>query len=137
MADVSRAILKVAESNKATQLEDAWFKNIDETCPDPITNPDPNPTVTFRRLGLDSFRVLFAAAAVVWFIALLRFVVYFFMKNGDILRENGTRVQRMKSMWRRFMESDDTSYINDVKPTCPSVVTPPRQQNPGHGPGNN
>ncbi|KAL0739293.1 hypothetical protein Bca4012_015503 [Brassica carinata] len=137
VADVSRAILKVAESNKATQLDDAWLKNIDETCPDPISNPDPNPTVTFRRLGLDSFRVLFAAAAAVWFIALLRFVVYFFMKNGDILRENGTRLQRMKSMWRRFMESDDTSYINNVKPTCPSVVTPLRQQNPGHGPGNN
>ncbi|KAJ0262926.1 Glutamate receptor 2.4 [Hirschfeldia incana] len=137
VADVSRAILKVAESNKATQLEDAWFKNIDETCPDPITNPDPNPTVTFRRLGLDSFRVLFAAAAVVWFIALLRFVVYFFMKNWAILRENGTRLQRMKSMWRRFMESDDTSYINDVKPTCPNVVAPPRQQNPGHDPGDN
>lgn len=122
MADVSRAILKVAESNKATQLEDAWFKNIDETCPDPITNPDPNPTVTFRKLGLDSFWVLFAAAAVVWFIALLRFVVYFFMNNRDILREDGTHRERMQSMWRRFIAP---------------VVTPPGEQNPGHGPGNN
>ncbi|XP_018489871.2 glutamate receptor 2.4 [Raphanus sativus] len=122
VADVSRAILKVAESNKATQLEDAWFKNIDETCPDPITNPDPNPTVTFRKLGLDSFWVLFAAAAVVWFIALLRFVVYFFMNNRDILREDGTHRERMQSMWRRFIAP---------------VVTPPGEQNPGHGPGNN
>ncbi|CAH8360719.1 unnamed protein product [Eruca vesicaria subsp. sativa] len=137
VADVSRAILKVAESNKATQLEDSWFKNIDETCPDPITNPDPNPTVTFRQLGLDSFLVLFATAGAVWFIALLRFVVYFLIKNRDILRDNRTHCQRMKKMLQRFMESDDRSYINDVKPTCPSVVTPPRQQNTGPGQGDN
>ncbi|VVB10777.1 unnamed protein product [Arabis nemorensis] len=48
VADVSRAILKVEESNKATQLENAWFKPIEESCPDPLTNPDPNPSVSFR-----------------------------------------------------------------------------------------
>ncbi|KAF2560404.1 hypothetical protein F2Q70_00014922 [Brassica cretica] len=39
VADVSRAILQVQESNKVTQLENAWFKKIDESCPDPFTNP--------------------------------------------------------------------------------------------------
>ena len=64
MADVSRAILKVEESNKANQLENAWFKKIDESCPDPLTGPDPNPSVSFRKLGIDSFWVLFLTAAV-------------------------------------------------------------------------
>ncbi|CAN6837148.1 unnamed protein product [Brassica oleracea] len=64
VADVSRAILKVEESNKANQLENAWFKKIDESCPDPLTGPDPNPSVSFRKLGIDSFWVLFLTAAV-------------------------------------------------------------------------
>ena len=55
VADVSRAILKVEESNKANQLESAWFKKIDESCPDPLTSPDPNPSESFRKLGIDSF----------------------------------------------------------------------------------
>ncbi|CAA7033006.1 unnamed protein product [Microthlaspi erraticum] len=59
VADVSRAILKVAESPKAMELDRAWFKKRDESCPDPSTSPDPNPYSTARQLGVDSFWLLF------------------------------------------------------------------------------
>ncbi|CAL9233909.1 unnamed protein product [Arabidopsis halleri] len=48
VADVSRAILKVAESRKGRELEVEYFKNKDETCPSPVTTPDPNPSTTSR-----------------------------------------------------------------------------------------
>jgi ionotropic glutamate receptor len=83
VADISRAILKVEESNKANQLENAWFKPIDESCPDPLTNPDPNPSVSFRQLGFDSFWVLFLVAAIVCTMALLKFVYQFLKENPN------------------------------------------------------
>ncbi|CAH8263410.1 unnamed protein product [Arabidopsis lyrata] len=70
VADFSRAILKVAESPKAMELERAWFKKKEQRCPDPITNPDPNPSFTSRQLGVDSFLVMFIAVLVVCVIAL-------------------------------------------------------------------
>ncbi|XP_010445030.1 PREDICTED: glutamate receptor 2.4 [Camelina sativa] len=108
VADVSRAILKVAESNKATQLENAWFKNIDKTCPDPMTNPDPNPTVSFRQLSLDSFWILFVAAAIVCISALLISVICFLYQNRVILNNRAIpRRERMNSMWERFKERQE------------------------------
>ncbi|KAF8044868.1 hypothetical protein N665_6188s0001, partial [Sinapis alba] len=65
VADVSRAILKVAESPKAMELQRAWFKKKEESCPDPVTSPDPNPYVTSRQLGVDSFRLLFIGVFVI------------------------------------------------------------------------
>ncbi|KAG7622517.1 Solute-binding protein family 3/N-terminal domain of MltF [Arabidopsis suecica] len=128
VADVSRAILKVAESNKATQLETAWFKNIDKTCPDPMNNPDPNPTVSFRKLSLDSFLLLFVAAATVCTLALLKFVICFLIQNRIILNDEFYRGKRMKEMWLKFMESDGESYISRVRSTCPQVLIQPREE---------
>ncbi|CAN8320946.1 unnamed protein product [Cochlearia groenlandica] len=98
VSDVSRAILKVAESNKATQLEAAWFKNIDKTCPDQMANPDPNPSVSSRQLGLDSFWVLFVSAGSVWALVLLRFVVWFFreIKNKETNEKKNTKKKTRK-----------------------------------------
>lgn len=107
MPDVSRAILKVEESNKATQLENAWFKTIDESCPDPLTNPDPNPSVFFHQLGIDSFWVLFLAAAIVCAIALGKYVFHFLKENRD--------QRNMRGLWEKFLEPDQNSYINEVK----------------------
>ncbi|CAA7033007.1 unnamed protein product [Microthlaspi erraticum] len=84
VGDVSRAILKVAESPKAMELDRAWFKKKDETCPDPSTNPDPNPFSTSRQLGLDSFWVLFVIAAVMCVLILGKFAAY---GNGSYIDE--------------------------------------------------
>ncbi|ESQ54021.1 hypothetical protein EUTSA_v10024356mg [Eutrema salsugineum] len=107
VADVSRAILKVEESNKAIQLENSWFKKTDESCPDPLTNPNPNPDESFRQLGFDSFWVLFLAAATACAIALGKFVFHFLKEKPD--QRNPPR-----PLWDRFLEPDQNSYINKV-----------------------
>ncbi|KAL0897685.1 hypothetical protein Bca101_081646 [Brassica carinata] len=82
VADVSRAILKVAESPKAMELHRAWFKKKEESCPDPVTSPDPNPYVTSRQLGVDSFRLLFIGVFVICIIILGKFT-FCFLKKTD------------------------------------------------------
>ncbi|VVB10774.1 unnamed protein product [Arabis nemorensis] len=123
-ADVSRAILKVAESDKATQLENAWFKNIDETCPDPSNIPSQTPLspVSSLQLGLDSFWLLFAVAANVCIIVLSRYMVYFLKQNRDILRQDIPLRDRMQRMLVQFLKRDGHSYINQLLPPCPCVV---------------
>ncbi|CAN6819523.1 unnamed protein product [Brassica oleracea var. botrytis] len=108
VADVSRAILQVQESNKVTQLKNAWFKKIDESCPDPFTNPDPHSSVSFRQLGIDSLWVLFLAAAIVCAIALGNFVFRF-------LKENPNQ-RNLRELWERFLQPDRNSYINERLP---------------------
>ncbi|XP_010540333.1 PREDICTED: glutamate receptor 2.1-like [Tarenaya hassleriana] len=121
VADVSRAILKVAESSKAAELERAWFKNKDESCPDPVTDPDPHPSESFRRLGLDSFWFLFAGAAFVCLVALSKFFVCFLMENQEILKQKDSR---LRNLWNRFHKRDENSYIGGVeKCQCSSTLT--------------
>jgi len=81
VADVSRAILKVAESPKAMELERAWFKKKEQSCPDPITNPDPNPSFTSRQLDIDSFLFLFVGVLLVCVMALGNFTYCFLAKD--------------------------------------------------------
>ncbi|CAN8221470.1 unnamed protein product [Cochlearia groenlandica] len=76
VSDVSRAILKVAESPKAKELDRAWFKKKDENCPDPVTYPNPNPFFTSRQLGLDCFWVLF--------VIVLGLCIFALSEDGDI-----------------------------------------------------
>lgn len=106
VADVSRAILKVAESPKGRELQLAWFKKKDETCPDPITNPDPNPSTSFLQLGVDCFWVLFLIAFVMCVSTLGKFT-FFFVKNNPV-----------NDLWQEFHRPDEDSYINNVE-RCP------------------
>ncbi|KAL0845212.1 hypothetical protein Bca101_018458 [Brassica carinata] len=106
VADVSRAILKVAESPKAMELEGAWFKKKDRSCPDPDISPDPNPSFTSRQLGVDSFWLLFLIAFVMCLITLGRFTVCFLWKTN------------VNDMWQEFQQPDKDSYINKVE-KCP------------------
>ncbi|CAN7060364.1 hypothetical protein BRARA_D01494 [Brassica rapa] len=118
VADVSRAILKVAESPEATRLERAWFKKKEESCPDPDTSPDPNPYVTSRQLGLDSFRFLFKVVFFICIVNLGYFIFCFLMKTGG------------RNMWGELKKTDDGSYINQVeKCPCSSKQQPPNDTN--------
>ncbi|RID66344.1 hypothetical protein BRARA_D01493 [Brassica rapa] len=107
VADVSRAILKVAESPKAMELERAWFKKKEERCPDPVTNPDPNPSLTSRQLGVDSFWLLFLIVFVVCIITLGKLTLCFLWKT------EGNRFWKWK--WKEFQQRDNDSYINQVE----------------------
>ncbi|CDY45595.1 BnaA04g14620D [Brassica napus] len=109
VADVSRAILKVAESTKGRDLEQAWFKNKDETCPDPVTNPDPNPSTKSRQLGVDSFWVLFLIAFAMCVFNLGKFSFFIFKKT------------QVNNLWQEFNQPDMDSYLNRVeKCSCSS-----------------
>lgn len=109
VADVSRAILKVAESTKGRDLEQAWFKKKDETCPDPVTNPDPNPSTKSRQLGVDSFWVLFLVAFAMCVFTLGKFSFFFFKKT------------QVNNLWQEFNQPDMDSYLNRVeKCSCSS-----------------
>ncbi|CDY36173.1 BnaC04g37210D [Brassica napus] len=109
VADVSRAILKVAESTKGRDLEQAFFKNKDETCPDPVTNPDPNPSTKSRQLGVDSFWVLFLIAFAMCVFTLGKFSFFFFKKT------------QVNNLWQEFNQPDMDSYLNRVeKCSCSS-----------------
>ncbi|KAF2567355.1 hypothetical protein F2Q68_00027425 [Brassica cretica] len=118
VADVSRAILKVAESPEATRLQRAWFKKKEESCPDPDTSPDPNPYVTSRQLGLDSFRFLFKVVFVICIMNLGYFIFCFLLKTGG------------KDLWGELKKTDDESCINRVeKCSCSSKQQPPDDTN--------
>ncbi|XP_033145546.1 glutamate receptor 2.1-like [Brassica rapa] len=124
VADVSRAILKVEESNKANQLENAWFKKIDESCSDPLTGPDPNPSVSFRKLGIDSFWVLFLTAAVVCAFALGKCMFHFLKENPD--------QRNLQGLWEKFLQPDRNSYINQVTKKCQCSMNNHAEANPAN-----
>ncbi|KAG5401461.1 hypothetical protein IGI04_016068 [Brassica rapa subsp. trilocularis] len=118
VADVSRAILKVAESTKGRDLEHAWFKKKDETCPDPVTNPDPNPSTKSRQLGVDSFWVLFLVAFAMCVFNLGKFSFFFFKKT------------QVNNLWQEFNQPDTDSYLNRVeKCSCSSSRHMPEPDN--------
>ncbi|XP_010429458.1 PREDICTED: glutamate receptor 2.2-like [Camelina sativa] len=110
VADVSRAILKVAESPKAMELERAWFKKKEESCPDPVTNPDPNPSFTSRQLGVDSFWLLFLVVFVLCFLTLGKFTVCLLWTT------------KWNHLWKEFQKPDNDSYINNVE-KCPCSLS--------------
>ncbi|CAA0371084.1 unnamed protein product [Arabidopsis thaliana] len=116
VADVSRAILKVAESSKAKDLDLKYFKNKDETCPDPVTTPDPNPSTSSRQLGVDSFWLLFVVAFIMCLFTLGKFTFLFFKKN------------QVADLWKEFHRPDGDSYINNVEKCSCS----PTQQTSGN-----
>ncbi|KAL0891375.1 hypothetical protein Bca101_015358 [Brassica carinata] len=124
VADVSRAILKVEESNKVNQLESAWFKKIDESCPDPLTSPDPNPSESFRKLGIDSFWVLFLTAAIVCVTALGRCMFDFLKENPD--------QRSLQGLWEKFLQPDQKSYINQVTKKCQCSMNNHAEANPAN-----
>uniref|UniRef100_A0A1J3FSN4 Glutamate receptor n=6 Tax=Noccaea caerulescens TaxID=107243 RepID=A0A1J3FSN4_NOCCA len=104
VADVSRAILKVAESPKAMELDRAWFKKKEASCPDPVTNPDPNPSVvTSTQLGVDNFRFLFMGLFVICALTLGRFI-----------------------LWKTFTDPKTESYIKLGECHCSSCLPKPQ-----------
>ncbi|CAA0371046.1 unnamed protein product [Arabidopsis thaliana] len=83
VADVSRAILKVAESPKEMELQRAWFKKKEQRCPYPDTQPDPYSSSTSVQLDIDSFLFLFVAVLLVCVMALGNFT-YCFLKKDHV-----------------------------------------------------
>ncbi|GLT85187.1 hypothetical protein SLE2022_033830 [Rubroshorea leprosula] len=89
VADVSRAILNVTESDKMREIENKWLK---KHCTVSST------LVSSNRLDLGSFWGLFLIAGVAAALALIIFVADFLYKQRDVLR--GSEV----SAWKRILQ---------------------------------
>ncbi|OMO90591.1 Ionotropic glutamate receptor [Corchorus olitorius] len=93
VADVSRAVLNVTQSDKMEQIEKSWFKK-ETTC------PDFNPSVSPNSLGLESFWGLFLIAAVASISALIIFGAMFLYEQRHVLLQFHSFET---SIWRRIL----------------------------------
>ncbi|KAL5699313.1 hypothetical protein ACHQM5_030235 [Ranunculus cassubicifolius] len=105
VADVSRAILKIQESSKMKELDQALFR-IQTICSDPKNNDNSN------SLDLNSFRGLFFITGTVSGFALLVFLVIFIYKNKHVLdaAESDKAIwTKVKTMLKQFDGKDFSS----------------------------
>ena len=89
------------------ELESSWFKQKEESCPDPVTNPDPNPSTSSRQLSVDSFWLLFLVAFVICVLTLGKSTFFFLKKPNPV-----------DGYWKEYMKPDNDSYIKNVE-KCP------------------
>lgn len=105
VADISRAILNVFETEKMDKIEKAWFEQ--KACPDSST------TVSSNSLSLDSFWGLFLIAGTTSIVALIIFLVTFLHEHKHILMRSSSE----NSIWkgiilvaRKFDKKDLSSH---------------------------
>ncbi|GLT47976.1 hypothetical protein SLA2020_216230 [Shorea laevis] len=104
VADVSRAILNVMESDKMKEIENKWF-------PKQTNCPDSSTSVSSNSLSFGSFWGLFLIAGVAAVMALIIFVVEFLYKQKDVLCIPGISVwRRILQVLRNFDSKDLTSH---------------------------
>ncbi|GLT47948.1 hypothetical protein SLA2020_216010 [Shorea laevis] len=102
VADVSKAILNVTESDKMREIENKWLK---KHCPDSST------LVSSNRLDLGSFWGLFLIAGVAAALALIIFVADFLYKQRDVLRGSEVSAwKRILRVLRNFDQKDPSSH---------------------------
>ncbi|XWS17895.1 hypothetical protein CRYUN_Cryun33cG0107700 [Craigia yunnanensis] len=105
VADVSRAILNVTESEKMKQIEDAWFNK--ESC------PGSNTMVSSDSLGVESFWGLFLIAGVASISTLIIFAAMFLYEQRHVLLRFNSEIaiwRRIRIMSRLFDQRDLSSH---------------------------
>ncbi|GLT85188.1 hypothetical protein SLE2022_033840 [Rubroshorea leprosula] len=101
IADVSRAILNVTESDKMREIENKWLKN---HCTASST------LVSSNRLGLGSFWGLFLITGIAAALALIIFVADFLYKQRHVLcGSEASAWKRILQVLRNFDRKDSTS----------------------------
>ncbi|GKV03087.1 hypothetical protein SLEP1_g15455 [Rubroshorea leprosula] len=102
VADVSRAILNVTESDKMREIENKWLK---KHCTDSST------LVSSNRLDLGSFWGLFLITGVAATLALIISVADFLYKQRDVLCDSEVSAwKRILKVLRDFDRKDPTSH---------------------------
>ncbi|XVE71315.1 hypothetical protein DITRI_Ditri10aG0141400 [Diplodiscus trichospermus] len=116
VADVSRAILNVAQGDEMERIQNSWFMN-EPNC------SDFNPSASSNSLGLESFWGLFLIAGVASISALIIFAAMFLYEQRHVL----FKFQSETSMWRKiqvasriFDQKDLSSHTfrKDASSTC-------------------
>ncbi|XP_023536844.1 glutamate receptor 2.7-like [Cucurbita pepo subsp. pepo] len=105
VADISRAVLNVTESEKMNQLQRKWFKNEDNSWSS-ISK------ITSSRLNLSSFWGLFLIAGTAAIIALLIYFIIFFYKEQHKLSHasNSSIGSKIRALLRIYDKIDLTSH---------------------------
>ncbi|EOY29260.1 Glutamate receptor, putative [Theobroma cacao] len=105
VADVSRAILNVTQSDKMEQIENFWLKK-GTVC------PDVDPSVSSSSLGLESFWGLFLIAGTASMSALIIYSAMFLHEQRHVLFQfHDTSVwRRIRIMSRIFDQKDLSSH---------------------------
>lgn len=113
VADVSRAVVRLTESNEMVDLQRHWL-GYDKAMPMCTGSLDNSTINTSNSLSLKSFEGLLAITGSVTTVCLLVFLLTYFYKNKDFLQtivnSNTTAWSRIWEMWRHFDRKDLSSY---------------------------
>ncbi|KAK1550707.1 hypothetical protein Q3G72_023474 [Acer saccharum] len=104
--DVSRAILKVTDSEKMKEIEDVYFKK-HASCPESST------LVSSNSLGLNSFWGLFLIAGIAAILALIIFTAIFIYEHWNVLKKSDPRTSiwtRIRVLSRIFISRDPSAH---------------------------
>ncbi|GLT44477.1 hypothetical protein SLA2020_183710 [Shorea laevis] len=102
VADVNRAILNVAESDKLREIENTWFQT-QTSC----TNS--TPSVSSNSLSLESFLGLFLVAGTAAIFTLIIFVAEFLYKQKDVWLDSEASVRNKILKLSRIFNAKDLS----------------------------
>ncbi|GKU87441.1 hypothetical protein SLEP1_g1836 [Rubroshorea leprosula] len=102
VADVNRAILNVADSDKLREIENTWFQT-QTSC------SDSTPTVSSNSLGLESFWGLFLVAGAAAIFTLIIFVAEFLYKQKDVWLDSEASVRNKILKLSRIFNAKDLS----------------------------
>ncbi|KAF5194597.1 Glutamate receptor 2.2 [Thalictrum thalictroides] len=106
VADVSRAILKILETDEIKALDSALF-GLQTTC------SDAEHKVISHNLNFNSFHALFTITGTVSGSVLIVFLVMFIFKNKQVwatMSSNNALSHKIKTMLKQFDEKDTSSY---------------------------
>ncbi|XP_031736480.1 glutamate receptor 2.2 isoform X2 [Cucumis sativus] len=100
--DISRAILEVAESDRMREIENAWFKKVQECSISDASK------LSSTRLSIGSFWALFVIVACVSAVSVICYIIKFlYEQKGVWLNENRlTTRERLRELGKIFMDRD-------------------------------
>ncbi|PIA28570.1 hypothetical protein AQUCO_06800019v1, partial [Aquilegia coerulea] len=106
VADVSRAILKILETDKIKELDSILF-GLQKSC------SEPEHKVISHSLNFNSFRGLFTITGTVSGFVFIVFLIMFIFKNKQVwatTSSNNALSQKIKTLLKQFDEKDTSSY---------------------------
>jgi glutamate receptor, ionotropic, plant len=109
-ADLSRAILKITETDESSSIQNKWFNQVQTTC------SSEGSQITSEQIGFDSFKGLFGITGSVSGLCCVIALIIFYVKNKNGLRKivaNNSWRTSLNKIWKLFYKPAD----NNKKPT--------------------
>ncbi|KAF3338927.1 hypothetical protein FCM35_KLT16398 [Carex littledalei] len=103
-ADLSRAILKITETDESSAIQQKWFDLDQNTC------SSGDGSLSSKQLGLDSFEGLFCITGAISCLCCVIFLIKFYIQNKhklrDIVAHNPLRTS-LHEIWKLYYEVTD------------------------------